>query len=461
MKKEVFIKRSHINAPVEEVFKWHSRPGALERLSPPWDPLQVIESMGGIRKGARAILKMKAGPIPFKWIAEHTDYEENRLFRDRQVKGPLAHWMHTHRFEPDGRKACFLEDRIDYALRFHPFGNFFAGDMVRNKLEKIFRYRHITTARDIAAHLARGESPPVNILISGASGVVGSALIPFLTTGGHRVIRLIRRRPGSKEKAVCWNPATGYLTPDDLNGINTVIHLAGENIGQGRWTRAKKKRIIESRVKGTSLIARAATELKPLPELLICASAIGYYGNRGERILTEKDGRGDDFISKVCYEWEKAAAPAVEKGIRVVFLRIGIALTPAGGALAKLLLPFQAGLGGKIGNGRQHMSWIGIDDVIGAMHHVMINDEVEGPVNVVSPNPLTNLEFTETLGKVLSRPTLLSVPAAAINLAFGEMGREVLLSSTRVRPEKLLKTGYRFRNPDIEEALSHLLGIGN
>ncbi len=175
-------------------------PGALERLSPPWDPIQVIEKKGGIQKGAISVLKMKAGPIPYKWIAEHTDYEENRLFRDRQLKGPLASWVHTHKFEPEGEDASFLEDRIEYALKFHPFGNFFAGDMVRRKLESIFDYRHTTTALDIAAHLSRKDEKPLNVLISGAGGVVGSVMIPFLTTGGHRVVRLVRRNPLTKKE---------------------------------------------------------------------------------------------------------------------------------------------------------------------------------------------------------------------------------------------------------------------
>ena len=458
MEKEIFTKRSHIHAPVETVFNWHSRPGALERLSPPWDPLQVIEKKGGIEKGATAVLKMKVGPVPFKWVAEHTDYEANRFFRDRQVKGPLAHWVHTHLFAPDGANACFIEDQIEYALRFHPFGNFFGGPLVRNKLESIFHYRHTTTAWDIAALMSgrNKTKTPMSILISGASGIIGSALIPFLTTGGNHVTRLVRTLP--EEKEVLWDPGSGCLNPADLGGINTIIHLAGENIGEGRWTKEKKKRILESRIKGTLLIARTAAALDPRPEVLICASAIGYYGNRNDRVLTEKDGPGNDFISRVCHEWEKAASPAIEKGIRVVFLRIGVALTPAAGALGKFLPFFQAGLGGKIGTGKQFMSWIGIDDVIGAIYHVLINDDLEGPVNVVSPNPVTNLEFTKTLGKVLSRPALFSVPAAAIRLAFGEMGREIPLSSTRVQPEKLLKTGYRFRTPDIEGALSHLLG---
>jgi len=459
MKKEIFIKRSRIKAPVEAVFAWHSLPGALERLSPPWDPLQVIERTGGIRQGSRTVLKMKAGPVPFRWIAEHTDYEENRLFMDRQVKGPMASWVHTHIFEPDGKDACFLEDRVEYALRFHPFGNFFAGTMVRNKLERIFKYRHAVTAPDIAAHQARPDRTPLNILISGASGVVGSALIPFLTTGGHKITALVRRPPDTGKSEVFWNPDSGCLNPDDLTGIDTIIHLAGENIGQGRWTPQKKRRIIKSRTKGTALIAETAARLNPKPRVLVCASAIGYYGNRNQWELTEKDGPGNDFISQVCYEWEKAAAPAIESGIRVVFLRIGLVLTPAGGALAKVLPLFRAGLGGKLGTGQQFMSWIGSDDVIGAIYHVMYKDSIEGPVNVVSPNPVTNLEFTETLAGLLSMPAKLSVPAAALKLVFGEMGREVPLSSTRVKPIKLMETGYQFRNPDLRGTLSHLLGI--
>ncbi|MDM8524883.1 TIGR01777 family oxidoreductase [Desulfococcaceae bacterium HSG8] len=456
MKKEVLIRRSHISAPVETVFKWHTRSGAIERLTPPWESVRVIRRDGGIRKGAAVVMKIKAGSFPCHWIAEHTDYEKNRLFRDRQVRGPFARWVHTHRFEPDGNSACFLEDHIEYALPFGLLGNFIAGSRVRNQLERMFNYRHAITKRDIAAHLPEKGKAPLNILISGASGIVGSALVPFLTTGGHRVIRLVRRCPEKKE--VFWNPLSGYLDPNDLNGIDTVIHLAGENIGQGRWTKAKKKRILESRIKGTSLIARAAAKLRPMPRVMVCASAIGYYGNRGEWILTEKDGPGNDFISQVCYEWEKAAAPAIEKGIRVVFLRIGIALTPAGGALAKLLLPFQAGVGGKLGNGRQYMSWVSMDDVISVIHRMITDDSMEGPVNVVAPNPVTNIELTKILGRVLSRPTSLSVPAPLIRLAFGEMGREVPLSSTRVIPEKLLKAGYKFYDPDPEGAILHLLG---
>jgi len=459
MKIETFIKKAHIKAPVEEVFKWHSRPGALERLSPPWDPVRVIEKKGGINKGARVVLEMKAGPFPYKWTAEHTDYEENRLFRDRQVRGPFSHWEHTHSFEPDGIEGSFFEDRIDYALPFYLFGKLLGGASVKAKLARIFKYRHATTVQDIILQLSQKDiGRPIKILMTGASGLLGSALIPFFTTGGHLVRTLVRRTPFPEKGEAFWDPEKNEIDPSVFDGADAVIHLAGEHIGEGRWTDEKKRRIIESRTKGTTLIAETISRLSSPPPVLICASAIGYYGNRGDKILTEDDSPGDDFISKVCSEWEKSAQAAVDKGIRTVFMRIGIALSPAGGALSRLLLPFMAGLGGKIASGSQYMSWVGIDDVIGSFFHVLADNKIAGPVNVVSPNPATNLEFTKALGKVLSRPVIFSIPAAAINLAFGEMGREVLLSSTRVVPQKLIESGYIFRNPDLSGALSHLLG---
>jgi len=459
MRKEIFTKRSHINASVDVVFKWHARPGALERLSPPWDPIHVIYKSGGITKGAKTGLKMNAGPLPLKikWIAEHTHYQENRLFRDRQIRGPFVHWVHTHRFIPDGSHKCYLEDEIEYQLPIHPFGNFLGRSLINQRLERIFHFRHTTLAYDIADHLRQKDKGPLTFLISGASGLLGSSLVPFLSTGGHRVIHLVRRPPLAADE-IFWNPFGGRLDLDGIGNIDAVIHLAGEHIGQGRWTKAKKRKIVESRNKSTALISEKIATLDPLPRVLVNASAIGYYGNRGDELLTEEDTCGADFISGVCSQWEQAAAPARVKGIRTVFLRIGIGLSPLGGALKELLRLFKLGFGGKLGSGSQYMSWIGIDDIIGAIYHVVSDDNVEGPVNVVAPNPVTNLEFTKILGKVLSRPTLFSVPETAIKLAFGEMGREILLSSTRVMPNKLVETGYRFRNPDLEGALRHLLG---
>lgn len=432
----------------------------MERLTPPWDPFKVVYRRGGIAKGATASLKMKAGPIPYDWIAEHTDYQEGRLFRDRQIKGPFAFWEHTHIFEPDGDQACFLEDRIEYALPFYPFGGM-AEPMVRKKLGPIFEYRHRTFASDMAAHRARAEKragKPLHVLISGASGLVGSTLIPFLTTGGHRVTRLVRRAPDPEKDELFWDPAASELDIGTIKGVDAVVHLSGENIGEGRWTAEKKKRIIDSRVKTTRLIAKSISKLDPPPKVFICASAIGYYGDCGETAVDETKACGCDFISEVCDKWENAADPAVEGGIRTVFLRIGIALSPLGGALAKLLPVFSAGLGGKIGTGAQYMSWIGIDDVIGAIYHLLDAETVEGPVNATAPNPATNLELAKALGRVLRRPAVFTVPETAINLAFGEMGREVLLAGVNALPEKLLRSGYVFRHPDLGETLKHLLG---
>ena len=456
MRKQVFTKRSRIDAPAGEAFRWHARPGALERLTPPWDPFRVVQRRGGIQKGATAKLKMKAGPIPYDWVAEHTDYQEGRLFRDRQVKGPFSFWEHTHIFEPDGDRACYMEDRIEYALPLYPLGGL-AEPMVKKKLGPIFEYRHRTFASDIAAHMARAGKP-LHVLISGASGLVGSTLVPFLTTGGHRVTQLVRRPPHPEKDEIRWDPFGSELDLTAMRGVDAVIHLSGENIGEGKWTHEKKKRIIDSRVKSTALIAKAISKLDPPPNLFLCASAIGYYGDCGTPAVDERNACGCDFISEVCDKWENAAVPAVEKGIRTVFLRIGIALSPLGGALSKLLPVFLAGLGGKIGTGTQYMSWIGIDDVIGAMYHLINSESVEGPVNATAPNPVTNLEFSKTLGRVLTRPSVFSVPEKAINLAFGEMGREVLLSGANVLPKRLLDSGYVFRNPDLVGTLKHLLG---
>lgn len=458
-KAEVFTQRTRFAAPVSELFQWHARPGALERLSPPWDPVEVVQKSGGIQPGARVVMKVRAAPLPLKlrWVAEHGTLETDRFFEDRQIQGPFARWVHSHRFTPDGPDASFLEDRIEFRLPLDMLSGRVGNRLVRAKLERIFTYRHHTLAHDLQQHLAPGGRRPRHVLLSGASGLVGSALIPFLTTGGHQVTQLVRR-PATAAHQVFWDPLAGRLDPGSLQGVDTVVHLSGENIGEGRWTAAKKRRIIASRNESTALIARTLSRLDPPPEVLICASAIGYYGDRGNAWLSEEDACGADFISGVCSEWENAAAPAAEKGIRVVFLRIGIVLSPLGGALSKLLPPFKLGLGGKLGSGTQYMSWIGIDDVLGIIHHAMLNTQLQGPLNVAAPTPVTNLEFTRTLGRVLARPAAFTVPARAIETLWGQMGREVLLSSTRVDPGKLLASGYRFRHARLEPVLAHLLG---
>ena len=297
----------------------------------------------------------------------------------------------------------------------------------------------------------------MRVLVSGASGLLGSALVSFLEGGGHSVTPLVRS--ASAGAGVVWDPAAGVLPREHLDGFDAVVHLAGESIAGGRWTEERKARIRDSRVDGTRLLAGALAKLERPPAVLICASAIGYYGDRGEQELDEDSAAGSGFLADVCREWEQAAAAADEGGIRVVNLRLGMILSAAGGALAQMLTPFRWGGGGVLGGGRQYMSWVSIDDVVGAVDHTLRRDELRGPVNVVSPTPVTNREFTKTLGRALGRPTLLRMPAFAVRAAFGEMGDALLLSSTRVLPKRLIDTGYEFRHASLASALRAALGL--
>ncbi len=456
MTRRVFLRRSRIEAPAEEVYRWHARPGAFERLNPPWDPAVVESRSGGIEdEGARVILRV--GPARQRWVAEHHGALPGREFHDLQVSGPFAFWEHAHRMTPEGALACTLEDRIEYGLPAGAAGDLIGGGLVRSTLERLFAYRHRVTTDDLAAHaVCRGEKP-MKVAITGSSGLVGTALSPFLTAGGHEVLRLVRRAPNKKDE-VQWDADTGVIDAAALEGVDAVVHLAGESIAVGRWTEARKTLLRTSRIGPTRALAEALGRLERKPKVLISASAIGYYGDRGAAWMSEKDAPADDFLGRLATDWEAAAEPAAKAGIRVVNLRTGIVLSPAGGALGKMLLPFKAGLGGVAGPGTQYMSWLAIDDLLGIIHHALDRTDVRGPVNAVTPSPVTNAELTKTLGRVLGRPTVAPVPAFALRLAFGEMAGATLLASTRVRPERLQATGYRFRFPDLEGALRHLLG---
>ncbi len=300
------------------------------------------------------------------------------------------------------------------------------------------------------------EEAAMHIAVSGSSGLVGSALLPFLTTGGHRITRLVRRPAGGDD--IAWDVARGVQDLSRLEGVDAVVHLAGENIAAGRWTAARKEEIRRSRVEGTRRLSESLARLSRRPKVLVSASAIGFYGNRGDEILKEDSAPGSDFLAQVCRDWEAATDPASRAGIRVVHLRSGMILSPAGGALKKMLLPFKMGAGGRIGSGAQFMSWIAIDDTIGAIHHAIVTESLQGPVNGVAPTPVSNAEFTRTLGRVLSRPAIAPMPAFAARLAFGEMADALLLASQRVMPTRLQATGYQFRHAELEGALRHLLG---
>ncbi|MBI4459328.1 MAG: TIGR01777 family protein [Acidobacteria bacterium] len=296
----------------------------------------------------------------------------------------------------------------------------------------------------------------MKIAVSGSHGFIGTALVPSLTAAGHQVVRLVRSEQQRAPDTVYWNPAKAYVDTPSLEGVDAVIHLAGERI-TGRWTPKKKKEIMVSRVQGTHLLAEALGQLRQPPQAMVCASAIGFYGDRGQEWLQEDSSRGSGFLADVCQQWEAASEPAERKGIRVVRLRTGIVLSPKGGALAEMLPPFRMGAGGVVGPGTQYMSWIVLDDLLGAYLHALVTPTLAGPVNAVAPNPVTNREFVKTLGKVLSRPTVVPMPSLAVRLVFGEMGVELLLSSARVSPARLLTSRYAFRHTALEDALRHVL----
>lgn len=457
MTTSMFVCRSRFPVSAAELFAWHGRPGALERLLPPWGRATLLERSGGIKDGSRTVLRVPwIGPFKRRWVAEHGGYAEGRQFTDIQLQGPFASWEHKHLFEPDGANASILEDRIEYALPLGFAGRLLGGRKVRRILRRAFAYRHAVLSHDLALHAGRPDPEPWKILVTGATGLVGAALVSFLTSGGHEVIRLGRRPAFAGD--LSWDQIDPHGNLDRFEGFDAVIHLAGESIARGRWTAAKKERIRASRVDNTRRLCETLARLASPPRVLLCASAVGYYGNRGDELLDETSALGTGFLAEVCRDWEAAAAPARTKGIRVAHLRFGVVLSAGGGALAAMLTPFRLGLGGKIGNGRQYMSWIALDDLLGVVHLAMFQDNLEGPINVVAPEDATNRVFTKALGRVLWRPTILPMPAFASRLAFGEMADEALMASQRAVPLKLMGAAFSFSFPTLEAALRHCLG---
>ncbi len=455
-----FERRSEINAPASALYQWHVRPGAFERLAPPWEPIRLVSSEP-LAVGSRAVIQMQLAPgVWTNWIAEHRDLIPDEQFRDIALSGPFAKWEHTHRMEPIDAERSWLVDRIDYQPPLGFLGNVIGGRLIRAKLERTFAYRHRVTASDLEFHRRTLGETAMKIAIGGSTGLVGSELVSFLSTGGHQLVRLLR---GTKEKsgphqAVAWNPAQGTIDAGGLEGCDAVVHLGGDNIAHGRWTAGKKRLIRDSRVNSTQLLASTLATLKQPPKVFVCASAIGFYGDRGDEVLTEESAPGPKFLSDVCREWEEATASARDAGIRVVNLRIGVVLTPKGAALKKMLTPFKLGLGGIVGSGRQWWSWVALDDVCRAIEFCIANDSMSGPVNCVAPECLTNRNFTKTLGRVIRRPTLFPMPAFVVKLLFGEMGEELLLGSNRVMPTRLEQAGFEFSCPTLDGALRHMLG---
>lgn len=446
--------RSEMPVSAEALFAWHGRPGAFERLTPAFMPAEVRARSGGITDGSRVTLAVPVGPLTTTWEIEHEGYVAGREFRDVQRRGPFAHWTHTHRMEPQGVDSSVLDDQIEYALPAPPFGDLLAGHFTRERLERLMRWRHALTRLDLERHAEFAARGTRRVAITGASGFLGQSIIPFLTTGGHTV-RTIGRGEGNDAR---WDPRRGEIDAGALDGIDAVIHLAGAPIAQ-RWTASHRRAIRESRVTSTRLIAETMARMSPRPAVLLSGSAVGYYGSRGDELLDESSAAGDDFAGEVAREWEAATAPARDAGIRTVLLRTGIVLNPGGGALAKMLPPFRAGVGGRLGSGTQWMSWISREDWIGAVYFALMHDALQGPLNLTAPEPVTAATFASTLGRVLNRLALLPVPAFALTALFGEMARGTILASQRALPRALETAGFRFAHPTLSSALRFELGL--
>ena len=456
--RRTFRRTLQLPVPVETLFAWHERPGAFLRLSPPWDAPRILEQVGGIRDGARVTLQVQAGPIPTRWRLTHRDYRQNAQFVDELLEGPFAHWVHTHRFIANGPQQSTLDDEIQYALPLGALGDAVAYRFAEATLDRVFRYRHAVTAGDLARHALWADRPRLRVAITGATGFIGSQLAAFLSTGGHEVVRIGRGPVTPGRVDLSWDPMRGQLDAAALEGVDAVIHLAGASIAE-RWSASHRAAIRDSRVQGTALLARTLASLTRRPAVLLSGSAIGIYGNAGDTELTETSPAGTDFLADVGQQWEAATAPAEAAGIRVVHLRTGIVQGAAGGALAAQRPLFAVGLGGRMGSGRQWISPIALDDWIGAVHFLLMRDDLAGPFNLVGPDPVTNAAYTTTLAQVMHRPALCPAPAFALRLALGgDMADATVLTSQRVRPSRLLDSGFVFRHPTLDAMLRFELG---
>ena len=448
---------SVVDASVDEVFGWYARPGAITRLAPPWQPVRVIREAGSLRDG-RAVLGLPGG---LRWVAAHQPdgYDPPRAFADSLESLPLSAvlpWRHTHEFSPAGEQATLVTDVVDTPLP-------------APALRSMFAYRHRQLAGDLAA-LARARAicpDTLTIAVTGSGGLIGSALTALLTTSGHQVIRLVRRPPRHAGERY-WQPEDP--SRDLLNRVDAVIHLAGASIG-GRFTPERKNEIRASRILPTRQLAELAAATAATTDTtdttdttglraFVTASAIGIYGpDRGEEILTEASPPGEGFLADVVADWEDATIAAAAAGIRTVRVRTGIVQTPRGGMLRLLSPLFEAGLGGRLGSGKQWLAWIGLDDLLDIYLRAVLDPGLSGPVNAVAPEPVRNIDYTRTLAGVLRRPALLPVPGLGPRLLLGDEGaREIAQASQYVRPQRLIAAGHKFRQPELEGALRHLFG---
>ncbi len=451
--------RSLINRSPEEVFDWHLRLRMLERCIPPWENIKVVHSDRRPQiLGSKFSVRAKIfGPIYAKMNLECSECTPNESLVMVANQGMLKGYQYETIITPQSAHTSEIIDRFSFSHQLPRFFNPLINRMIKKRLSRILMYKHDMINHDIEMIKKYQFVKPLKILISGSHGLIGKNLGYFLEFTGHDVWHLSRSGK-AQEKDIYWDPKTGECDPRSFEGFDIIIHLAGESIADGRWTKKKKERVLKSRCKGTENLVEILKHLNNPPAAFISASAIGYYGNRGSEVVDEDSGPGKGlFISEVCEQWERASRELEEKGIRVVHTRFGVVLTSAGGALKKMLTPFKLGFGGKIGDGHQYVSWVAIDDVIGAIYHVMMTPSLKGAVNVVSPNPVPNDILTKKLTKRLNRWMGPPLPEFLVRMLLGQKGEELLLTSTRAEPHRLSETGYHFHYPKLSQALEHVI----
>ncbi len=457
--KSRFQFRSLINRSQEEIFSWHLKDRMLERCIPPYENVEVLNSEGRPNLiGSRISVRAKfLGFFSTTVNLEYTDFFPNESFRIISKDGLLRELKYEMVITPQSAYTSEIIDSFVFSHSFPRIFNPIICRILRKRLSRILTYKHEMIDHDIGMLGKYPFEKPLKVLISGAHGLIGQNLAYFLEFAGHDVWHLSRL--GSKEeKTVIWNPKTGECDARQFEGFDVMVHLAGENIGKGRWTKKKKERVLKSRSKGTENLVQIIKGLEKPPKAFISASAIGYYGNRGNEVVDETSSPGKGlFISEVCEQWERASRELEEKGVRVVHTRFGVVLSSAGGALKKMLTPFKWGMGGKLGNGHQYVSWVAIDDVVGSIYHVMMTPSLHGAVNVVAPNPVPNDILTKKLAKRLNRWMGPPLPEFVIRMILGQKGEELLLTSTRVEPQRLNESGYHFHYPKLSQALEHVV----
>ncbi len=454
MSTETFEASVRIARSASDVFAWHETPGAWARLLPPWETVEILSDNSGLAVGTRVRFRIRMGSEWVESEIERRDTVVGKQFREVALEGPYDEWDHLHRMEPIDAKNCLLKDEVRYRIEGGSFKQSRARRAMRTRLDRLFRYRH-----EVAKHDLEDQPTQANyrILVGGASGLIGRALVPFLSGQGHEVIRLVRR-PAVASDEISWIPMHSVLNANLLDGIDAIVNLSGVDILEKSWTRERVLEIRNSRVWTTHTLVDAIHKMRIRPRVFVSTSAVGYYGNRGDSILTEEERLSDRALSLICDAWEDAALRAENQYVRTAILRTGLVLTPAGGILGKMLPLFRAGFGGPVGPRKNWMSWISMDDHLAAIHEAIISPKVRGIANSVAPEPVQVGHFAEELGRVLRKPCWLPVPPLALYLRYGTRAEHIFMFSQRAVPKALLDAGFKFRYPTLTQALAHELG---